>query len=128
VVDGVGIDLVDVDRIERLLKKWDRKFTTKIFTQREIAKCTQRANMAECFAARFAAKEALAKALGHGMCAHFRWKDVEVKNDDSGKPTFSVIGITRNLVIGKRVLLSLTHTDTCAGAMVVVESDATHDL
>lgn len=83
--------------------------------------CTPRATAAECFAARFAAKEALAKALGHGFCKHFKWTDVEVIRDSTGKPGFEVGGVTRKLVQNKRVLLSMTHIQSHAAAMVVVE-------
>ncbi len=121
-INGIGIDLVEVGRIDQMLKKWQQKFTTKLFTLKEIKHCCEKVNQAECFAARFAAKEALAKALGHGWCVHFRWTDVEVSNEKSGRPIFIIKGVTEKLVKGKRVLLSLTHTKLYASAIVTVES------
>ncbi len=121
-IQGIGIDIVDVDRIEDLLKKWGQKFTSRIFTENEINFCSQKANAAECYAARFAAKEALAKALGHGWCEHFRWTDVEITNEISGKPSFNINGITSRLVNNKRVILSISHIKSHAVAMVVIES------
>lgn len=118
---GIGIDLVDVDRIERILRDWGQKFASRIFTENEINFCNQRVAAAECYAARFAAKEALAKALGHGWCEHFRWTDVEVTNDRSGKPSFVIHGKTRRLLNNKRVVLSLSHTKSQAVAMVLIE-------
>ncbi len=118
---GIGVDLVDVHRIDKLLKCWGEKFTSRIFTQNEIEYCHQKINAAECFAARFAAKEALAKALGHGWCEHFKWTDVEVRRKDSGKPSFYINGKTARLLISKRVLLTISHTKSQAVAVVTVE-------
>ncbi|MFQ5823299.1 MAG: holo-ACP synthase [bacterium] len=119
---GVGIDLVDVDRIDKMLKNWGQKFTSRIFTENEIEFCNQKINAAECYAARFAAKEALAKALGHGWCEHFKWTDVEVTKEMSGKPSFMINGKTGQLVINKRVNLSISHTTSQAVALVIIES------
>lgn len=120
-LEGIGIDLIDVARMESILKKWGEKFLTKLFTRSEIDFCIKKANAAECFAARFAAKEALAKALGHGFCEHFKWTDVEVSRDDSGKPAFVIGGVTRELVKDKHVLLSMTHVQSHAAAIATVE-------
>ncbi|NIR53155.1 holo-[acyl-carrier-protein] synthase [candidate division KSB1 bacterium] len=117
----LGVDLVDVHRIEKIIEKWGRRFLERIFTQNEIHRCNKRVTAAECFAARFAAKEALAKALGHGWCQHFSWTDVEVVNQESGKPHISVDGKTKELVKNKRIVLSLSHTETHAVAVVAVE-------
>lgn len=122
-VIGIGIDLVDVNRIDKMLRDWGNKFTTRMFTTGEIHFCEGKFNAAECFAARFAAKEALAKALGHGWCPHFKWTDVEVTRDSSGKPSFKIEGITQKLTSHKRILLSLTHTRFQAAAIVTVESE-----
>jgi holo-[acyl-carrier protein] synthase len=118
---GLGVDLVDVQRMDKILKVWGHKFTSRLFTQNEIEYCSQKSNAAECFAARFAAKEALAKALGHGFCEHFKWTDVEVVKENSGKPAFSISGITARLVENKRVLLSISHTKSQAVAFVTLE-------
>lgn len=120
-LEGVGIDLIDVARMATILDKWGEKFLVKLFTRSEIAFCQDKANAAECFAARFAAKEALAKALGHGFCKHFRWTDVEVRRDNSGKPAFAISGVTQELVRNKRVLLSMTHIQSYAAAIATVE-------
>lgn len=120
---GIGIDVVEIQRIAQAVEKWDAKFVSRLFTANEIARCRKRVHSAECFAVRFAAKEALAKALGHGWCQHFRWTDVEVANDDAGKPSLRIDGITAKLVEKKRVLLSLSHTREYAAAMVTVEDD-----
>ncbi|HEX9654094.1 MAG TPA: holo-ACP synthase [bacterium] len=120
-ISGIGIDVIEIQRIKDVIEKWDEKFVVRLFSRDEILRCRQRANPAECFAVRFAAKEALAKAVGHGWCRHFRWTDVEVVNDQAGKPDLRIIGITARLVENKRVMLSLTHTREYAAAMVIVE-------
>jgi holo-[acyl-carrier protein] synthase len=120
-VVGVGVDLVEVERIAQMARKWDERFLVRIFTAGEIRRCRQRATSAECFAVRFAAKEALAKALGHGWCRHFKWTDIEVVNDESGQPNFAISGITQKLIKNRMVKLSLSHTKSYAIAVAVVE-------
>ncbi len=120
-ISGIGIDVVEIQRIRTMIEKWDEKFISRLFTENEISRCQARFNDAECFAVRFAAKEALAKALGHGWCKHFRWRDVEVTRENSGKPGLRIEGITAQLVVKKRVMLSLTHTREYAAAIVTVE-------
>lgn len=121
---GIGIDLIEVDRIAEMVERWGDKFLTKIFTEAEISHCKRKYNKSECFAARFAAKEALAKALGHGRCKHFYWTDVEVTRARSGKPSFKITGVTEELVIGKRVQLSMTHIKSHAAAIAIVEDES----
>lgn len=118
---GVGIDLVDIDRMQRVIAAWGDRFLSRMFTKNEIAYCCEKANAAQCFAARFAAKEALAKALGHGWCEHFKWTDVEVTRDRTGKPALLITGITSQLVAHKRIHLSLSHSNAQAAAVVTVE-------
>ncbi len=120
-VVGIGVDLVEVERIAQMAQKWEERFLARIFTAAEIQRCRQRAASAECFAVRFAAKEALAKALGHGFCQHFKWTDIEVVNDERGQPNFAISGITQKLIKNRTVKLSLSHTKSYAVAMVVVE-------
>ena len=122
-LSGIGIDVVEIRRIKKVIEKWDEKFISRLFTVNEISRCRVRCNDAECFAVRFAAKEALAKALGHGWCQHFRWTDVEVTSENSGKPGLRIVGITARLVANKRVMLSLTHTREYAAAIVTVEDE-----
>lgn len=124
-ISGTGIDLVDVGRIERLLGKWGDKFTGRFFSGQEIEYCSRRAVPAIHFAARFAAKEAFLKSIGFGLGMGVRLADIEVVNDDKGKPRLSLHGgAQRRLVImGVRAVhLSLTHTSGHAVATVILES------
>ena len=83
---GVGIDIVDIKRIKRVMKKYDERFKRKCFHQNEIYKSDSRYNVIESYAKRYAAKEACAKALGTGLAKGVFWKDIEVKNNEFGKP------------------------------------------
>ncbi len=85
---AIGIDLCDINRFRRSVEKNGSRLLQKLFTADEIGFCKNRVTKYECFAARFAAKEALLKALGTGLRNNLRWTDIEVKNDDLGKPYF----------------------------------------
>ena len=87
---GIGIDIVNVNRIKLAIKKSRNFFKKKIYTNFEIKNCEKRINNIECYAKRFAAKEALFKAVGVGNKLQF--KDIEVKNNPSGAPKFNIKG------------------------------------
>jgi holo-[acyl-carrier protein] synthase len=89
---GLGSDILDIRRIEKTLSRFGERFKNRIFTESEIKKCEQRRLSVECFAKRFAAKEAAAKALGTGFRKGVYWKDLEVVNLPSGKPTINFHG------------------------------------
>lgn len=122
---GTGIDLADVKRIQRLLAKWGDRFTGRFFSPGEMAYCGQKASPAIHFAARFAAKEAFLKSLGIGLGMGVALKDVEVVNDDRGKPDLILYGEARRMINDRgirRMHLSLTHTAESAVAMVILEA------
>jgi holo-[acyl-carrier protein] synthase len=87
---GIGIDIVNVNRIKLAIKKSRNFFKKKIYTNFEIKNCEKRKNNIECYAKRFAAKEALFKAVGVGNKLQF--KDIEIKNNPSGAPKFNIKG------------------------------------
>ena len=87
---GIGTDIVNVNRIKNAIRKNNKLFTKKIYTTFEIKTCEKRVNKAECFAKRFAAKEALFKAVGIGKKLQFN--DVAVRNNPSGAPKFVIKG------------------------------------
>jgi holo-[acyl-carrier protein] synthase len=89
---GVGSDLVDVRRIERVIARHGDRFILRIFTEAERAKADRRATRIETYAKRFAAKEACAKALGTGFRAGVFWRDLGVVNLPSGRPTMRLTG------------------------------------
>ena len=89
---GIGSDLLDIRRIEKTISRFGDRFKNKIFTKNEINKCEQRSSKIECYAKRFAAKEATSKALGTGFRKGIFWKDLEVVSLPSGKPTIKFHG------------------------------------
>jgi holo-[acyl-carrier protein] synthase len=124
---GIGIDTIEVARIKEAVLSYGAQFTDRIFAEHEKAYCIERLRQYEHFAARFAAKEAFAKALGTGVRRGFRWKEVTVRNAASGKPQIELFGsmIERVSTIVKtefRVKLSITHTAEIAEAIAVIET------
>ena len=124
---AVGVDTIDVDRIRRAVDHphWGERFRARVYTPGEVTYCCTRRRYAESFAARFAAKEAVMKALGTGFAAGVGWRDIEVVRG-SGRPTLVLHGGARQraMVIGAtRWHLSLTHTAAQAVAYVIAEGD-----
>ncbi len=125
-VIGVGIDLLDVDRMDAEKRREGAGFRDRVFHPNEVEYCDARNRPAEHYAARFAAKEAFAKALGTGIAKGVSWCEIEVARDDAGAPFFRLHGetarIARERGVG-RVHLSLSHARTLAAAIVVIEGD-----
>ena len=121
---GLGTDLIETRRVEQSIDRFGDRFLERIFSPLEIAYCKRKKNAAESFAARFAAKEAGAKALGTGISRGVTWKDFEVKRETSGRPSLHLSGRAAELAAAmgvKRIQLSLTHSRDLAMAVVVVE-------
>jgi holo-[acyl-carrier protein] synthase len=128
---GIGSDLVDVRRIEKVIERHGDRFLDRIFTTAERAKAERRARRAETYAKRFAAKEACAKALGTGLRAGVFWRDMGVVNLPSGRPTMRLSGgaLARLEAItpaGYEARIDLTITDEgpLAQALVVISAVA----
>lgn len=118
-----GIDLVDVRRVERLVEKYGRRFTGRIFTPAEQAYCISRRKQAPHWAARLAGKEAVAKALGTGL-GRVAWTDIEIVKLPSGEPAVRLYGEARSRREsqgGGEVKISLSHTDNQAVAIALLE-------
>jgi len=121
---GTGIDVVEIERIAASMERYGDRFLTRIFTAGEIAYCQCKKNAAESFAARFAAKEAGAKALGTGIQHGVTWTEIEVRRPRGERPTLHFSGRAgeRAECLGvRRVSLSLTHSRTVAIASVQLE-------
>ena len=122
---GIGTDLAEVSRIRKTVDRFGDRFIKRIFTDREQSYAFSKANWAERFAARFAAKEAAMKALGTGWNRGVRWRDLEVANEPSGRPTLHLSGVAlhvANQMGVKRTSVSLTHTAEMALAIVIFEN------
>lgn len=126
-VVGIGTDLIEIRRVEESIARFGERFLERVFTAGEIAYCQRKRKTAgESFAARFAAKEAGAKALGTGISRGIGWKEIEVRRDAGERPTLHWSGraAVRVVEMGiSRVSLSLTHSESVAMAMVIVERD-----
>ena len=89
---GNGIDIIDIERIRRVIDKYGNRFKQRCFTISEIERSEKRLNATESYAKRYAAKEACAKALGTGLARGVYWKDIEVVNNQYGKPFIKLHG------------------------------------
>ena len=128
---GIGSDLVDVRRIERVIARHGERFLARIYTDIERAKADRRANRLETYAKRFAAKEACAKALGTGLRAGVFWRDMGVVNLASGQPTMRLTGgalkrLQAIMPAGCEARIDVTITDEgpMAHALVIISAVA----
>jgi len=121
---GSGIDIVNIERIERLMARWGDRFLGRVYTEREIFWCRRKSHPMECFAIRFAAKEAFLKAIGTGLRHGIQWTDIEVENDPMGKPLLSLHRKAKEFLLSRRIertLLTLSHDRPYAVAHVLLE-------
>lgn len=121
---GIGTDMIEIQRIEESIARYGERFLEKIFTPGEIAYCRQKKGCGESFAARFAAKEAGAKALGTGISRGVSWKEIEVQRLPGQRPILHWSGRAAEIAVAlgvKRTALSLTHSRSVAMAVVIVE-------
>jgi holo-[acyl-carrier protein] synthase len=121
---GSGIDLAEIGRIRQSIDRYGSRFLNRIFTAGEQAYCLRKRNSAESFAARFAAKEAGAKALGTGISRGVSWLEIEVTRQPGGRPTLQFHGRASQVAArlgAVRAALSITHTKDLAMASVVLE-------
>ena len=121
---GIGSDLIEIARIRASIDRFGERFLKRVFTPGEIAYCLRKKNSAESFAARFAAKEAGAKALGTGISHGIAWPEIEVRRERSGRPTLHWSGRARDratLLGVRRTFVTLTHSRDLAMAVIIVE-------
>jgi holo-[acyl-carrier protein] synthase len=121
---GIGTDLTEIERIQKSIDRFGDRFLERVFTAAEIAYCRRKKHSAESFAARFAAKEAGAKALGTGISRGVAWLEIEVKREAGQRPTLHWSGRAAELAAQmgvQRTSLSLTHSRELAMAVVVIE-------
>jgi holo-[acyl-carrier protein] synthase len=124
-VVGLGLDLVEVDRLGAAIERHGERFLRRVFTEGERDYCEAKSEPAVFYAARFAAKEAVAKAFGTGIGADIGWLDIEVVRNAFGAPAVHLAGKGAELAALRgvdRVLLSITHTRGMAAASVVLQA------
>ena len=130
-VRGIGVDLVKIPRMREVIARWDERFLRRVFTEQEIAYCQRRHDPIPHLAARFAAKEAVMKALGTGLRMGVTWREVEVRRERGEAPTMVLTGRTAAIAQAKgasRILVSLTHDGDYAFAQVMLVGEARNGL
>lgn len=118
----VGIDIIEIRRIEKLFSA-NEDFLKRIYTEKEIEYCKQKKNKYQHFAARFASKEAMFKALGTGWVGKMKWTDIELLNDEMGRPYLNLYGNVKELADKKHIdniSVSLSHCQDYAIAHVLL--------
>ncbi len=122
---GIGIDIIDIRRINKVLTKYGDRFKKKCFHKNEIIRSEKKFNTVESYAKRYAAKEACAKALGTGLAKGVFWKDIEVMNNDQGKPFILLHNNAKKLLKNKfdfnsKIEISLSDEKEFAIANVII--------
>ena len=126
---GIGTDLANIDRMERVLARWGDRFRNRVFTPAEQAKAERRRDTAATYAKRWAAKEACSKALGTGLRMGIAWRDMHVTNLPTGQPVMHVTGWAAERLAeltppGHEAVIHVTLTDDPPWAQAVVMIEA----
>jgi holo-[acyl-carrier protein] synthase len=122
-VIGIGIDIIEIPRVERLLEKWGESFLHRVFLPGEVAYCREKKYPAPHLAARIAVKEAVLKSFGEGWTEKIGWKDILVGRSLKGQPRVELIGKGKKLQeeMGvEKILVSLSHADSYSVAAAVL--------
>lgn len=122
---GIGIDIIEVARIEASYERFGERFLNRILHPNEIRYCLSYKSPGPFLAARFAAKEAISKAFGTGIGAHLGWQDMEVGRKETGEPFVILHAAGQSLLNArgaKAILISLSHTQAHAAAVAILES------
>lgn len=116
---GIGTDIVECLRIRKMIDQYGEAFLRRVYTPREIQYCQARKHANEHFAGRWAAKEAILKALGTGWSRGIAWTDLEIRNEPGGAPKVRVRGVARDAAVSRGIadiLISISHCRTYATA------------
>ncbi len=118
---GIGIDIIEIDRIKQSVDNFGERFLKKIFTEKELEYCLSKANKYQHLAARFAAKEAIAKALTTGWNKEFNWTNIEIINEPSGLPKASLLGnLGEFLSDNKQLQISMSHSQNYVACIAII--------
>ncbi len=120
-MQGIGNDIIEIERIESSIKEYKEKFLNRIFTKKELEYCSKYKDAIPHFAARFAAKEAIAKALGVGIGKTLAWHDMEILNNQEGKPEVFFSEKAKATFSNPQVLLSMSHCKAYATAVALYQ-------
>lgn len=120
-IRGIGNDIIEIERIKKNIEHHGERFLNRIFTQTEQNYCLKHRESARHFAGRFAAKEAIVKALGTGFRSGITWTDIEICNDESGKPSVNFSEKLLHLFGSLRFLVTISHCQSYATAVAIWE-------
>jgi len=118
-IKGIGNDIIEIARIENAIKKHGNAILNKIFTQREKNYCLKYGLPYQRFAGRFAAKEAILKALGYGISKNISWHDIEILNDENGKPYVILSEEVKKIFSNPDLFISISHCINYAAAFAI---------
>ena len=123
---GIGIDIIEIQRIKESIEKFDQIFLNKIYTKTELDYCQSKTNKYQHFAARFAAKEAIAKALATGWSKGFRWKDIDIYNEESGMPNVNLHGNLKDFLgTDKSLKITMSHSEHYVTCFAIIYANNT---
>jgi holo-[acyl-carrier protein] synthase len=119
---GIGIDIIEIERIKKSIDQFGDRFLNKIYTQVELEYSLAKPSKYQHLAARFAAKEAVAKALSSVKENGFNWKDIEIYNKDNGMPVVKLYGDLERIVKdGKELKISMSHSDNYVTCFAILQ-------
>jgi holo-[acyl-carrier protein] synthase len=120
-VVGLGIDIIEIGRVKKSIDEYGSLFLNKVYTEAEINYCNNKFNKYQHFAARFAAKEAVYKAIASGWKEGLRWKDIEIENEPSGMPKVKPSGKLKSfLSANKELKISISHSDNYVTCVAII--------
>jgi holo-[acyl-carrier protein] synthase len=125
---GLGVDLIEIDRVKKAHLKHGQRFIDRLFTVGESQYCLRKADPYPSLAGRFAAKEAIIKSFSHGFGGRWKWNQIEVVRERSGKPTIKLTGILEKLRVERKIEqihLTIAHSKRDATAVVILETNET---
>ena len=118
---GIGIDIIEIERVAKSVEKFGNRFLNKIFTEGELKYSLSKKNKNQHLAARFAAKEAIAKALATGWSKGFKWKDIDIYNEKSGLPKAELKGNLKNFLgDDKSLQISMSHSENYVTCVAII--------
>jgi holo-[acyl-carrier protein] synthase len=122
-IESVGIDIVEVYRIKKAAEKWGDRFIHRVFTPWEINYCSSKAFPEQSYAARFAVKEAVLKAIGTGLNKGAKWTSIEIVNDEMGQPKVRLGQSIKEIIGARKIIVSMSHTHEHAVASAIMFQD-----
>ena len=118
-LQGLGNDIIEIERVRQSIERHGQHFLNRLFTHREQDYCYRFKDPVPHFAGRFAAKEAIAKALGTGFGAELAWHDIEILGDEQGKPVVHLSESAQTRFSHPRILVSISHSTSYATAVAI---------